>query len=542
VAAKSSFIFDISDFINDIAFSKLMKVATLFRAVAAMGQCCVGACNFIFNVIFFNVIRNSCWVQEFDPPMCFTNMAEWQGMNVVMIGAGYVGLTTGACFASLGYNVCCVDIDEGRIADLEKGIMPIYEPGLAELMVESRKAGRLRFSADIGASVADANFVFLAVGTPSTTDGDIDLSFVVSAARGIAQHLPDNAIVVIKSTVVAGTAKTVAEIISSERAGRRITVASNPEFLREGSAIPDFRNADRIVVGADDEATARSMKELYHPLIERGIPFVATSTIDAELIKYAANAFLALKIGFINDVANICENAGGDVTAVAKGIGLDRRIGQAFLQPGPGFGGSCFPKDTRAFAATGKRFDAPQPLIETLINCNEKRKSDLAHRILGVLGARGQAKTVTILGVAFKAETDDVRESAALSIIPILQRGGVCVRAHDPKAQAPARRMLGAGAGVEWHDDLYAAVKGADAVAVLTEWDDYRRMNLSQVADLMNGHHLFDFRNLFKPEEAMCHGLVHHSLGRAVGRAEKMKTYAQGGGGPALIEVAASPL
>jgi UDPglucose 6-dehydrogenase len=363
---------------------------------------------------------------------------------------------------------------------------------------------------------------------------------VVSAARGIAPHLPDNAVVVIKSTVVAGTAKTVADIISSERHGRSITVASNPEFLREGSAIADFRNADRIVVGADDEGAANSLKELYRPLIEHGVPFVATSTINAELIKYAANAFLALKIGFINDVANICENAGGDVTAVAKGVGLDRRIGQAFLQPGPGFGGSCFPKDTRAFAATGKRFDAPQPLIETLINCNEKRKSELAHRILEVLGARDQAETVTILGVAFKAETDDVRESAALSIIPILQRAGIRIRAHDPKAQAPARKVL--RGGVEWHDDLYAAVYGTNAVVVLTEWDDYRRMNLGRVANLMDGDHLFDFRNLFKPEEATRHGIVYHSLGRAIGRAEKMKAYARSGGGPALIEVAASPL
>ena len=460
-------------------------------------------------------------------------------MNITMIGAGYVGLTTGACFASLGYNVCCVDIDEGRIADLVKGIMPIYEPGLAELMVESRKAARLRFSADIGPSVADADFVFLAVGTPSTADGDIDLSFVVSAARGIAPFLRDNAIVVIKSTVVAGTAKTVEDIISSERDGQRIPVVSNPEFLREGSAISDFRNADRIVVGAGDEGPANCMKELYRPLIDSGIPFVATSTIDAELIKYAANAFLALKIGFINDVANICENAGGDVTAVAQGIGLDRRIGQTFLQTGPGFGGSCFPKDTRAFAATGKRFGAPQSLIETLINCNEKRKSDLAHRILQMLGSTGHAKTVAILGVAFKSETDDVRESAALSIIPILQRAGMCVRAHDPKAQAPARKML--GAGVEWHDDLYAAVNGVDAVVVLTEWDDYRWMNLSRVADLMDGHYLFDFRNLFMPEDAIRHGLVYHSLGRAIGRADETQVNVRRGGGPALIEVAASP-
>ncbi|SFB50811.1 UDP-glucose dehydrogenase [Rhizobium sp. NFR07] len=460
-------------------------------------------------------------------------------MNVTMIGAGYVGLTTGACFASLGYNVCCVDIDEGRIADLEKGIMPIYEPGLAELMVESRNASRLRFSADIGTSVADADFVFLAVGTPSTADGDIDLSFVVSAARGIAPFLCDNAIVVIKSTVVAGTAKTVEDIISSERDGHRIPVASNPEFLREGSAISDFRNADRIVVGADDEGTANCMKELYRPLTERGIPFVATSTIDAELIKYAANAFLALKIGFINDVANMCENAGGDVTAVAQGIGLDRRIGEAFLHPGPGFGGSCFPKDTRAFAATGKRFDAPQSLIETLIDCNEKRKADLADRILAVLGTTGEAKSVTILGVAFKAETDDIREAAALSIIPILQRAGVQVRAHDPKAQARARRLL--GTDVEWHDDLYEAMSGTDVVVVLTEWDDYRRMDLSRLAELMSGAHLFDFRNLFKPDDATRHGLVYHSLGRAVGRAEKRKARAHGGAGPTLLQIAASP-
>jgi len=467
-------------------------------------------------------------------------MAEWHKMNVVMIGAGYVGLTTGACFASLGYNVSCVDIDKAKVNDLEKGLMPIYEPGLAELIAESRKAGRLRFSADIGASVAGADFVFLAVGTPSTIDGDIDLSYVDSAARDVAPFLPDSAVVVIKSTVVAGTAKTVGDIISSQRAGRRISVASNPEFLREGSAISDFRNADRIVVGADDEDTANSLMDLYSPLIERGIPFVATSTIDAELIKYAANAFLALKIGFINDVANICEKAGGDVTAVARGIGLDQRIGQAFLQPGPGFGGSCFPKDTRAFAATGKHFDAPQPLIETLISCNEKRKRDLAHRILGVLSARDQVRTVTILGVAFKAETDDVRESAALSIIPILQRAGIRVRAHDPKAQAPARKSL--GAGVDWHDDLYAAVDGADAVVILTEWDDYCRMNLSRVADLMNNNHLFDFRNLFKPEDATRHGLVYHSLGRAVGKAEETKAYVQGSGGTTLSEVAASPL
>jgi len=462
-------------------------------------------------------------------------------MNIVIVGAGYVGLTTGACFASLGYEVCCVDIDERRIDDLEKGLMPIYEPRLDELIAEGREAGRLRFSANICAAVTDADFVFLAVGTPSKADGDIDLSFVTSATRGIAPFLADHAVVVIKSTVVAGTAKNVADVILSERSSRPIAVASNPEFLREGSAISDFMKADRIVVGADDETTAYAIRELYRPLIERGIPFVATSTTDAELIKYAANAFLALKIGFINDVANICENAGGDVTAVAQGIGLDRRIGQTFLQPGPGFGGSCFPKDTRAFAATGKRFDAPQPLIETLIQRNDKRKDDLAHRILAALGGGGQAHKVTILGMAFKAETDDVREAAALSIIPILQRAGIHVCAHDPKAQAAARRIL--GAAVEWHDDLYAAVDGADAVVILTEWDDYRRMNLSRVARLMCGHHLFDFRNLFEAMNVTRNGLLYHSLGRPVGKPADGARQVQGSGGSSVwVEVAASPV
>jgi UDPglucose 6-dehydrogenase len=465
-------------------------------------------------------------------------MAERHEMDVVIMGAGYVGLTTGACFASLGHKVCCVDIDERRVADLEKGLMPIYEPGLEQLMAKNREAGRLRFSADIGASVADADLVFLAVGTPSRADGDIDLSYIKSAARDVAPFLADNAVIVIKSTVVAGTAKVIADIISAGRSGRRINVASNPEFLREGSAISDFLKADRIVVGADEEAAGSILKELYRPLIERGIPFVSTTTVDAELIKYAANAFLALKIGFINDVANICENAGGDVTAVAEGIGLDRRIGQAFLQPGPGFGGSCFPKDTRAFAATGKRFNAPQALVETLIDLNEKRKDELAQRILAALDPTGRSKKVTILGMAFKAQTDDVREAAALSIIPILQRAGVQVCAHDPKAQAPARRIL--GDDVVWHDDIYTAATEADVVVVLTEWEDYRQMNLSQLAKVMRGHHLFDFRNLFDPQEVTCYGLLYHSVGRPVGKAADVSPLVQSGGSLARVEVAAS--
>jgi UDPglucose 6-dehydrogenase len=461
-------------------------------------------------------------------------------MNIVMIGAGYVGLTTGVCFASLGHDVCCADIDATRVNDLEKGLVPIYEPGLQELVTENRDGGRLRFSADIGAAVKDADFVFLAVGTPAKADGDIDLSYVTSAAREIAPYLPDSALVVIKSTVVAGTAKFIANILRSARSGRPIAVTSNPEFLREGSAISDFMQPDRIIVGVDDRVNARKLKELYRPLIERGIPFVTTSTTDAELIKYAANAFLALKIGFINDVANICENAGGDVTAVAHGIGLDRRIGQAFLNPGPGFGGSCFPKDTLAFAATGKRFDAPQPLIETLIQRNKQRKIELAQRVLAALADARQNK-VTILGVAFKAHTDDVREAAALSVIPILQAAGLHIKAHDPKARDSAIQIL--GADVEWHDDLYAAVTDADAVVVLTEWDDYRRMDLSKLSKLMGGDHLFDFRNLFDPADVSRHGLRYHSLGRPIGVAPDAQWKTSGpAGNPLWIEVAASPI
>jgi UDPglucose 6-dehydrogenase len=491
-------------------------------------------------VIYLNIIRNSCPPSLFGPPIETSNrQPKGNAMNVVMIGAGYVGLTTGVCFASMGYNVCCVDIDEDRIRELEAGSIPIYEPGLDELIAESRAKRQLRFSSDIGSAVADADFVFIAVGTPSKADGDINLSYVEEAARGIARHLRDTATVVVKSTVVAGTAKAVADIIAAERRGRRISVASNPEFLREGSAIEDFMNADRIVVGADDTRAGNALETLYRPLIDRGIPFIGTSTINAELIKYAANAFLALKIGFINDVANLCENAGADVTAVAKGVGLDRRIGEAFLQPGPGFGGSCFPKDTRAFAATGRRYQASQALIERLIERNAERKVALADRILAALDCRGRDLKVAVLGLAFKANTDDIRESAALAIVPALQSHGITVAAHDPKAQAPARRVL--GEEVLWHDDIYAAVKGADAVVVLTEWDEYRGIDLARIARLMGGKHLFDFRNLFLPEVAAGQGLVHHSLGRPKSEPAAAKSLAQASGASAWADVAASP-
>ncbi len=432
-------------------------------------------------------------------------------MKLVLIGAGYVGLTTGTCFASLGCHVSCVDLSETRISDLQNGHVPIFEPGLADLIRQMAAAGRLNFSTDLRDAVSSADFVFIAVGTPSRPDGDIDLSQVDAAARDIAPYLAENAIVVIKSTVVAGTARAVCEIIKKTRKGKSVRVASNPEFLREGSAIADFLEADRVVVGADDHSTAVALRSLYRPLIDKGIPFISTSTTDAELIKYAANAFLALKIGFINDVANICENAGGDVSAVARGIGTDRRIGENFLQPGPGFGGSCFPKDTRAFAATGRRYKAPQGLIEQLISANDERKAMLAERILGVLEPR-RCSRVAILGLAFKASTDDVRESAALSLIETLLKEGVEVGAHDPQARRKAQDLF--GADVTWHEDPYSAVRGADAVAIMTEWEEYRDLDLTRLSDLMAGKHLFDFRNLLVAKDVTGHGLFYHSIGR----------------------------
>jgi UDPglucose 6-dehydrogenase len=433
-------------------------------------------------------------------------------MKIAMIGAGYVGLTTGACLAQLGHKVTGVDIDAGKIEGLARGRVPIYEPGLEAVLREQMESGRLRFSTDVAAAVADADAIFLAVGTPSGPSGDIDLSFVQQAASQIAPAIKPNAVVVLKSTVVVGTCRRVREVVAERRGGLDFSVASNPEFLREGSAIEDFLCPDRVVVGADDRRAARVMERLYAPLRRQGVPYIQTSTANAELIKYAANAFLALKVGFINDVANLCEATGGDVTAVARGIGLDRRIGTAFLAAGPGFGGSCFPKDTRAFAATGRKYGAPQGLIETLIERNHERKQALARRILKELAGNPVGKRVAVLGVAFKADTDDVRESAALTIVPMLQDAGVAVQVHDPQAQKGADPALG---DAQWHDTPYSAAEGADAVVVLTDWDEYRRLDLKRLAKVMAGRTIIDYRNLLQPQAPAQHGLRYVGLGRA---------------------------
>ncbi|HEX2146362.1 MAG TPA: UDP-glucose/GDP-mannose dehydrogenase family protein [Pseudorhizobium sp.] len=458
-------------------------------------------------------------------------------MDVIMIGAGYVGLTTGACLAELGHNVTCVDNDALKVARLKRAEIPIYEPGLSELIRKHVDAGRLSFSDEPAEVAHKADLAFIAVGTPSGPDGDIDLSYVKSAASGLARLLKEGAVIVIKSTVVAGTAKMVRELVEKARGRSDVYVASNPEFLREGSAIEDFLEADRIVVGTDDEHAAGVLAELYEPLRAKGIPFITTSTTNAEMIKYAANAFLALKIGFINEVADLCEAAGGDVAAVAEGIGLDRRIGRAFLNAGPGFGGSCFPKDTRAFAATGRRFGQPQVIVESLIDRNEARKATLAKRILAELQDTG--KRVAILGTAFKANTDDVRDSAALTVMPLLKKAGIKISAHDPKARHETERHV---EGVSWTDCPYEAASKADAVVILTEWEEYAKLDLERLAKAMNGQALLDFRNLFDPGSVTRHGLRYVSIGRRPATPiTKIKSRRTGAGSGNWNEVAAAP-
>lgn len=459
-------------------------------------------------------------------------------MKVAIIGAGYVGLTTGACLADLGHQVHVHDVDGQRISRLCQGDLPIYEPGLRELVNRTRARGSLSFAGDLTLALADRDLVFLCVGTPSLAGGSVDLSQVQAAARSIAPELGADTVVVIKSTVEAGTARAIATLIAKVRGGRPIAVASNPEFLREGSAISDFLTADRIVVGVDTKWAAARLATLYAPLVQRGIAYVETSTVDAELTKCAANAFLALKIGFINEVADLCEAAGGDVLSVARAVGLDRRIGSECLRPGPGFGGSCFPKDIRSFAASGRRLGAPQGLIETLIDRNEHRKRQLAQRVLDHLGGDVARKTVAVLGLAFKADTDDMREAAALTLIPLLQAAGVKVKAHDPQAMERARGLL---PDVIWCSSPYDAAEGADATVLLTEWAVYRELDLSRLARRMRGKGLLDFRNLVDPVAADRSGLTYVGLGRP-GFSSHAAWRGERGGQAARQSLAASPV
>lgn len=431
-------------------------------------------------------------------------------MRISVIGAGYVGLTTSVCFAELGHDVVCADIDEERIAQLGRGVLPFREKGLEAMLHANVERGLLHFAGDLAEAVSGREVVMIAVGTPKGADGEVDLTFVRNAAAGIAPLLEPKTVVTLKSTVAVGTARSVREIIAEQRGALDFWVTSNPEFLREGSAVDDFMNPDRIVIGADDHDAAARLIELYRPLLDRGVPLVETATVNAELIKYAANALLALKIGFINDVADLCEKIEGDITSISRGIGLDRRIGPGFLEPGPGYGGSCFPKDTEAFAAIGRRHGAPQALVETLIGGNEVHRRRIAIRALEEL-APARGSTVAVLGAAFKADTDDIRESSVLTVVPMLQQAGVLVRIFDPWAKEKVEAAL---PQAQCCDDMYEAAEGADLLLILTEWEMFRTLKLSHLSRTMRGRVIFDCRNMLDPQEVARRGFRYLGIGR----------------------------
>ncbi len=433
-------------------------------------------------------------------------------MRIAMIGTGYVGLVSGACFSEFGIDVACVDKDAAKIASLKAGKIPIYEPGLEELVERNVKAGRLAFTTDLAAAVAGAEAVFIAVGTPSRRgDGHADLSYVFAAAEEIARALTGYAVIVTKSTVPVGTGRKVAERIRAVRPDAQFDVASNPEFLREGSAIGDFMRPDRVVIGTTGERAREVMRRIYRPLylIERPILFTKLET--SELIKYAANAFLAAKITFINEIADLCEKLGADVHDVAKGIGLDGRIGAKFLHPGPGYGGSCFPKDTMALVRTAQEAQAPLRIIETVADINAKRKKSMAARVIAACGGGVSGKTIAVLGLTFKPNTDDMRESPSLDIVPALQAAGARVKAHDPEGMDEARKLL---PDVEYCAGPYEAMQGADALVIVTEWNAFRSLDIARMKAALKAPVVVDLRNVYNPREMAAAGFRYSSIGR----------------------------
>jgi UDPglucose 6-dehydrogenase len=433
-------------------------------------------------------------------------------MRVAMIGSGYVGLVSGACFAELGHTVTCVDKDAGKIEALRNGRMPIYEPGLAELVARSVAERRLSFTTMLPGAVEGAEAVFIAVGTPSRpADGLADLTYVYQAAREIARALSGYAVVVTKSTVPVGTGDEIQRIIADIQPGADLSVVSNPEFLREGAAIQDFMAPDRVVVGTDDARAREVMTELYRPLADKGAPILHTARRGAELIKYAANAFLATKITFINEIADLCEQANADVEEVAHGIGLDHRIGPKFLNAGPGYGGSCFPKDLLALLKAGLDFGVPIRSIETIISINDQRKRAMARKVIAACGGSIRGKRIAVLGLTFKAETDDMRESPAVSIITALQDAGAKVRAYDPQGMAHATTILNE---VDYAPDPYACAEGADALVVMTEWKEFRALDPARIKLLLKRPVVVDLRNIYRPETMAEHGFTYVSVGR----------------------------
>ena len=433
-------------------------------------------------------------------------------MKIAMIGAGYVGLVSGACFSEFGHHVTCIDQDELKIGRLRRNEIPIYEPGLDALVARNAAAGRLKFDKDLSAAVADADLVFIAVGTPSRRgDGHADLSYVREAAKQIAAAMDGYTVVVTKSTVPVGTGREVADIIRAANPKADFDVISNPEFLREGSAIDDFMRPNRVVIGVESERGREKMRELYRPLFLIETPILFTGLETAELIKYAANGFLAMKISFINQVADLCEKVGADVHDVARGIGLDGRIGQKFLHPGPGYGGSCFPKDTRALVEIARQASAPISLIEATADFNEARKLQMAERVVAALGGSASGKVVALLGLTFKPNTDDMREAPSLAIAPALVKAGATIRAHDPEGMAEAKKLM---PDLAYCADPYEAMTDADAVVLLTEWNSYRALDLKRMKAILKQPVVVDLRNIYRPSEMRTAGFRYSSIGR----------------------------
>jgi UDPglucose 6-dehydrogenase len=435
-------------------------------------------------------------------------------MKIGIIGTGYVGLVSGACFSEFGNNVVCVDKDEKKIKALEEGIMPIYEPELDDLVKENVKAGRLSFTTEIKNAVDDCDAVFIAVGTPTSRRGDgyADLSYVYAAAKDLAPHIKKYLVVVDKSTVPVGTAKEVKRIIKETNPKADFDVASNPEFLREGAAIDDFMRPDRVVIGVENEKAAEVLRNLYKPLYLIETPIVITNPQTAELIKYASNAFLATKISFINEMANLCEAVEADGIALAKGVGLDKRIGPKFLHPGPGYGGSCFPKDTLALMRTAQEHGSPSRIIETVVEVNAAQKTRMVRKIRKALGGSEAGKTIAILGLTFKPETDDMRDAAALTILPALIEKGAKVKAHDPHGMEAAKALM---PEVEYVDDPYEACKDADGVVILTEWNEYRSLDIDKIKKLLKTSIFIDLRNVYEPQMIKEKGFKYEGVGRS---------------------------
>ncbi|HEX3859819.1 MAG TPA: UDP-glucose/GDP-mannose dehydrogenase family protein [Pseudolabrys sp.] len=434
-------------------------------------------------------------------------------MRVAMIGTGYVGLVSGACFADFGHDVICVDKDKAKIAALERGEVPIYEPGLNELVAANARAGRLTFTTGLAAAVKSADAVFIAVGTPSRRgDGHADLTFVYDAAREIAGALDGFTVVITKSTVPVGTGDEVERIIRETRSDAECAVVSNPEFLREGAAIQDFKHPDRIVVGTGEARARELMSELYRPLYLNRSPILFTDRRTAELIKYAANAFLATKITFINEIADLAEKVGADVQEIARGMGLDNRIGAKFLHAGPGFGGSCFPKDSVALIKTGQDYNAPLRIVEAVVAVNDARKRAMARKVVAALGGDLRGKTVAVLGLTFKPNTDDMREAPALPLIAALHDLGAKVRAYDPVGMEQAKAVLDR---VTFSENAYACAEGASALVIVTEWEEFRALDFDRLKKTMAQPVLVDLRNVYRPDEVTRHGFVYESVGRA---------------------------